>query len=243
MISILKKELNSFLGSLTGHLVVFIFLILNGLFLWVFPGSFNLLDAGYAGLDGFFFLAPWIFLFLIPALTMRFFSDEIKTGTIELLLTKPISEFKLVLGKYLAGITLCLLAIIPTLIYLISINYLGQPQGNFDGAATFGSYIGLIFLASAYVSIGVFSSSLTDNQIVSFMLAIVLCFFTYAGFDLIASLFMYTGLELSIEKLGMSYHYDAISRGVLDSRDLLYFISVSLMFLFASKLSIQSRKW
>lgn len=243
MISILKKELNSFLGSLTGHLVIFVFLILNGLFLWVFPGSFNLLDAGYAGLDGFFFLAPWIFLFLIPALTMRLFSDELKSGTIELLLTKPISEFKLVLGKYLAGLLLCILAILPTLVYLISIHYLGLPQGNFDGAATLGSYLGLILLASVYVSIGVFSSSLSDNQIVSFILAIMLCFFAYSGFELIASLFTQSGLELSVEKMGISYHYEAISRGVLDSRDLVYFLSISFLFLFASKLSIQSRKW
>ncbi len=243
MISILKKELNSFLSSLTGYMVVLVFLILNGLFLWVFPGSFNLLDSGYAGLDGLFFLAPWVFLFLIPALTMRFFADELKTGTIELLLTKPISELELVLGKYFAGLILCLIALAPTLIYVLSIYILGQPQGNLDWGATIGSYIGLIFLSGVYVSIGVFASSLTENQIVAFILSLFFCFFCFSGFEQIATLLSHTGMELSIEKLGISYHYNAISRGVVDTRDLLYFVSLISLFLFGSKLSLQSKKW
>jgi len=243
MISILKKELNSFLSSLTGYMVVLVFLILNGLFLWVFPGSFNLLDSGYAGLDGLFFLAPWVFLFLIPALTMRFFADELKTGTIELILTKPISELKLVLGKYFAGLILCLIALAPTLIYVLSIYILGQPQGNLDWGATIGSYIGLIFLSGVYVSIGVFASSLTENQIVAFILSLFFCFFCFTGFEQIATLLSHTGMELSIEKLGISYHYNAISRGVIDTRDVLYFLSLISLFLFGSKLSLQSRKW
>jgi ABC-2 type transport system permease protein len=243
MISILKKEINSFLNSLTGYMVLVVFSVLNGLFLWVFPGEFNLLDAGYAGLDGLFFLAPWIFLFLIPALTMRFFADEFKTGTIELLATKPISNLQLVLGKYFAGLLLCLLALCPTLIYGISIYILGQPIGNMDMGATIGSYIGLVLLASSYVSIGVFASSLSENQIVAFLLSLFLCFFCYAGFEQLASLLSYTGLELAIEKLGINYHYNAISRGVIDSRDILYFASIVALFISASKLSIQSRKW
>jgi ABC-2 type transport system permease protein len=243
MISILKKELNSFLSSLSGYMVVLVFLILNGLFLWVFPGSFNLLDAGYAGLNGLFFLAPWVFLFLIPALTMRFFADELKTGTIELILTKPISYLHIVLGKYLAGLILCLVALAPTLIYLLSIYFLGQPQGNIDWGATIGSYLGLIFLAGVYVSMGVFASSLTENQIIAFILALFFCFFCFAGFEQLASLLSHTGMELSIEKMGISYHYNAISRGVIDTRDVLYFISVISLFLYASKLSLQSRKW
>ena len=243
MISILKKELNSFLSSLTGYMVVLVFLILNGLFLWVFPGSFNLLDSGYAGLDGLFFIAPWVFLFLIPALTMRFFADELKTGTIELILTKPISEIKLVLGKYFAGLILCLIAMAPTLIYVLSIYVLGQPQGNLDWGATTGSYIGLILLSGVYVSIGVFASSLTENQIVAFILSLFFCFFCFTGFEQIATLLSHTGMELSIEKLGISYHYNAISRGVIDTRDLLYFVSLISLFLFGSKLSLQSRKW
>ena len=243
MISILKKELNSFLGSLIGYMVVVVFLLLNGLFIWVFPGSFNLLDAGYAGLDGLFFLAPWVFLFLIPALTMRFFADEIKTGTIELILTKPISELSLVLGKFFAGLALCIIALSPTLIYVVSIYFLGQPQGNLDWGATIGSYIGLVFLSGIYVSIGVFASSLTENQIVSFILALFFCFFCFSGFEQIATLLSHTGLELSIDKLGISYHYNAISRGVIDTRDVLYFISVMSLFIYGSKLSLQSRKW
>jgi len=243
MISILKKELNSFLSSLSGYMVVLVFIILNGLFLWVFPGSFNLLDAGYAGLNGLFFLAPWVFLFLIPALTMRLFADELKTGTIELILTKPISELQIVLGKYFAGLILCLLALAPTLIYLLSIYLLGQPQGNIDWGATIGSYIGLIFLAGVYVSMGVFASSLTENQIIAFILSLLFCLFCFAGFEQLASLLSDTGMELSIEKMGISYHYNAISRGVIDTRDVLYFISVISLFLYASKLSLQSRKW
>ena len=243
MTSIIKKELNSFLSSLSGYMVILMFLILNGVFLWIFPGSFNLLDSGYAGLDGLFFLAPWVFLFLIPALTMRLFSDEIKIGTIELLLTKPITEFKLVLGKYIAGIILCLIGLAPTLIYLFSIYALGQPKGNLDWGATIGSYIGLIFLAGVYVSIGLFASSLTESQILSFISALFICFFFFIGFEQIASLLSYTGMELSIEKLGVNYHYNAISRGVIDTRDLLYFIGVILLFIFASTISIKSRKW
>tara|TARA_B110000977_G_scaffold161557_1_gene206575 strand:- start:224 stop:955 length:732 start_codon:yes stop_codon:yes gene_type:complete len=243
MISILKKEFNSFFSSISGYVVVVVFLLLNGLFLWIFPGSFNLLDAGYAGLDGLFFLAPWVFLFLIPALTMRFFADEIKTGTIELLLTKPIGELNLVFGKFLAGLSVCLIALCPTLIYLASIYFLGQPIGNLDWAVTIGSYLGLILLSGVYVSIGVFASSLTENQIVSFLLALLFCFFCFTGFEQIAKLLSHTGLELSIEKLGISYHYDAISRGVIDTRDVLYFMSVICLFIYGSKLSLQSRKW
>ena len=174
MISILKKELNSFFNTSTGYLVVLVFLMLNGLLLWVFPGSFNLLDSNYAGLDDFFSLAPWIFLFLIPAITMRFFSEELKTGTIEMLLTKPISEFQLIMGKYLAGLVLCLITLAPTLIYVISIYSLGQPIGNIDLGATVGSYVGLIFLSGIYVSIGIFTSISTKNQVVAFLLSSLL---------------------------------------------------------------------
>ncbi|MDG1849790.1 MAG: gliding motility-associated ABC transporter permease subunit GldF [Flavobacteriales bacterium] len=243
MISILKKELNSFFNTSTGYLVVLVFLILNGLFLWVFPGSFNLMDSDYAGLDGFFFLAPWIFLFLIPAVTMRFFSEELKTGTIELLLTKPISEFQLVLGKYFAGLVLCLITLAPTLIYVVSIYMLGQPKGNLDLGATIGSYIGLIFLSGVYVSIGVFTSSTTKNQVLAFLLSSLLCIICFSGFEQIATLLPTHGMQLNIEKLGVSYHYKNISRGVLDTRDVIYFLSCISLFLFASKLTLQIRKW
>ena len=243
MIIILKKELYSFLGSLSGLIVVLIFSIINGLFLWVFPGSFNLLDSGYAGLDGMFFIAPWLLLFLVPALTMRFFADEFKSGTIELLLTKPITEFELVLGKYLAGHILCIIALLPSLIYVGSIYLLGQPQGNLDFGATWGSYIGLVFLSGAYVSIGIFTSSLSENQIVAFLMSLFLCFLSFYGFDQIASLFSWTGLELFIQNLGINAHYSAVSRGVIDTRDVSYFISFIVLFLLGTKLSIQIRKW
>ena len=174
---------------------------------------------------------------------MRFFADELKTGTIELILTKPISYLHIVFGKFFAGLILCLVALAPTLIYLLSIYFLGQPQGNIDWGATIGSYLGLIFLAGVYVSMGVFASSLTENQIIAFILALFFCFFCFAGFEQIASLLSHTGMELSIEKMGISYHYNAISRGVIDTRDVLYFISVISIFLNASKLSLQSRKW
>lgn len=243
MISILKKELNNYLNSLTGYLIVLVFIIINGLFLWVFPGAFNILDAGYAGLNGLFFLAPWMFLLLIPAMTMRFFSEELKSGTIELLLTKPVTEFQIVFGKYLAGLILCIISLIPTITYLISIYTLGQPLGNIDWGATIGSYIGLILLSSVYVSIGLFASSITDNQIVAFILALFFCFISYTGFEQISNLLIHTGWELSIEKIGISYHYDALSKGVIDSRDVLYFISLTYIFLYSSKLSLQTRKW
>ena len=183
MISIFKKELNSFLNSLIGYLIILVFSTLNGLFLWIFPGSFNLLDSGYASLGSLFYIAPWVFLFLIPALTMRFFSDEFKIGTIELLLTKPISELEIILGKYIAGLILCLIALVPTLIYVFTIYQLGHPQGNIDWGATLGSYIGLIFLSSVYISIGLFASSLSENQIVSFILSLFLCFFCYTDLN------------------------------------------------------------
>ncbi len=243
MISIFKKELNSFFNSLIGYLIILVFLTLNGLFLWIFPGSFNLLDSGYASLGSLFYIAPWVFLFLIPALTMRFFSDEFKIGTIELLLTKPISELEIILGKYIAGLILCLIALVPTLIYVFTIYQLGHPQGNIDWGATLGSYIGLIFLSSVYISIGLFASSLSENQIVSFILSLFLCFFCYTGFEQIASLLSHTGMELSIEKLGISYHYKAISKGVIDTRDICYFISLTIIFIYATKLTLQKRKW
>ena len=242
MISILKKELNSFFNTSTGYLVVLVFLMLNGLLLWVFPGSFNLLDSNYAGLDGFFSLAPWIFLFLIPAITMRFFSEELKTGTIEMLLTKPISEFQLIMGKYLAGLVLCLITLAPTLIYVISIYSLGQPIGNIDLGATVGSYVGLIFLSGIYVSIGIFTSISTKNQVVAFLLSSLLCFICFSGFEQISNLFPNSAIQLNIEKLGLSYHYKSIRRGVLDTRDVIYFLSCIGFFLFASKITLQKRK-
>ncbi|TYB79790.1 gliding motility-associated ABC transporter substrate-binding protein GldG [Bizionia myxarmorum] len=230
MFAILKKEINAFFASSIGYLVIAIFLILNGLFLWLFQGEFNILDNGFADLSSFFLLAPWILLFLIPAVTMRSFSDEKKQGTLELLLTKPVSLIKIVLGKYLGAFILILLALLPTLLYVYTVYQLGNPIGNIDFGSTFGSYLGLLFLAAAYTAIGIFASSLSDNQIVAFIIAIFLCFFFYIGLEGIAD---FTNSNF-IDQLGMSAHYKSISRGVLDTRDVLYFISIISFFLFVT---------
>ncbi len=227
MFAILKKEINSFFASPIGYLVIAIFLLLNGLFLWLFKGEFNILDYGFADLSSFFLLAPWILIFLIPAVTMRSFSDEKKQGTLELLLTKPISHLQIVLGKYFGAFLLIFLALIPTLLYVYTVNQLGKPVGNLDFGSTLGSYFGLLFLVAAYTAIGVFASTLSDNQIVAFIIAVFLCFFFYIGFeglsDFIASTF--------VEQLGMSSHFKSMSRGVLDTRDILYFLSITVFFI------------
>tara|TARA_R110002049_G_scaffold106730_1_gene254258 strand:- start:3193 stop:5577 length:2385 start_codon:yes stop_codon:yes gene_type:complete len=227
MLAILKKEINSFFASPIGYLVIAIFLLLNGLFLWLFKGDFNILDYGFADLSSFFLLAPWILIFLIPAVTMRSFSDEKKQGTLELLLTKPISHINIVLGKYFGAFILILIALLPTLLYVYTIYQLGNPVGNLDVGSTMGSYFGLLFLIASYTAIGVFSSTLSDNQIVAFITSVFLCFLFYIGFEGIAD-FVSSGF---IEQLGMGFHYKSMSRGVLDTCDILYFLSVSVFFI------------
>lgn len=243
MKSLLLKEIRTFFNSITGYLVICVFLLLNGVFLWLFPGSFNLLDGGYANIDGLFMLGPWVFTFLIPAITMRMFADEKRGGTMELLLTKPITDLQIVLAKFIAGFILVLFSLLPTLIYFYSIYQLGNPVGSIDTGGTMGSYIGLLFLGASYVSIGVFASSLTDNQIISFILATVLSFFIYFGFDQIAGFDIFGAADLFILNLGINEHYTSMSRGVIDSRDVLYFLSLITIFTMATRLVIQSRKW
>lgn len=228
MLALIKREINSFFASPIGYLVVAIFLVFNGLFLWVFTGNFNILDAGFADLSAFFELAPWILLFLIPAVTMRSFSDEKKMGTLELLLTKPISLQNIVLGKYFGAVLLIIIALIPTILYVFTISNLGNPAGNWDVGSTVGSYIGLLFLVLAYAAIGIFSSTISSNQIVAFIVAIFICFVFYYGFEGLASLFQ---SEFSIERLGMKAHFDSVARGVLDTRDIIYFLSITFFFL------------
>ncbi len=232
MYAILKKEITSFFASPIGYLVIGLFLVVTGLFLWVFEGDFNVLNSGFADLAPFFQLAPWIFIFLIPAITMRSFSDEQKAGTLELLLTKPITTLQLVLGKYFGAFILICLALIPTLIYVFIIYDLGNPVGNLDVGVTIGSYLGLLFLAGAYVAIGVFASVITDNQIVAFIIAVFLCFLLYFGFEGIGSYNLFGNADGLIQNLGMQSHYDSISRGVLDTRDLIYFLSITAFFIF-----------
>jgi ABC-2 type transport system permease protein len=225
MISIIKREINSFFSTTIGYLVVSIFLIINGLFLWVFKGNFNVLDSGFADLAPFFELAPWVLLFLIPAVCMRAFSDELKSGTLELLLTKPLTLQQIVLGKYFGAVILILIALLPTLLYVYTISSLGNPPGNFDVGSTIGSYIGLLFLVLTYTSIGIFASTLTQNQIVAFIIAVFLCFGLYYGFEGLST----SALDLS--NLGFKAHFDSVSRGVLDTRDLGYFVCVTVFFI------------
>ncbi|WP_418262609.1 gliding motility-associated ABC transporter permease subunit GldF [Flavobacterium faecale] len=229
MKSILLREIKSFFGSPIGYLVIALFLILNGLFLWVFTGDYNILNTGFADMSPFFTLSPWIFIFLIPAVTMRSFSDEKKQGTLELLLTKPLSLWQIVGGKFLGAFLLILIAIIPTFIYVVAISNLGLPEGNIDMGSTVGSYFGLLFLISSYSAIGIFTSSLSDNQIVAFLIAVFLTFFLYFGFESIATILPV--LSNFIAALGMQEHFKSMSRGVIDTRDVIYFLSITITFL------------
>ncbi|VXC38817.1 Gliding motility-associated ABC transporter permease subunit GldF [Flavobacterium sp. 9AF] len=229
MKAILFREIKSFFGSPIGYLVIAIFLILNGLFLWVFDGEFNILNSGFADLGPFFKLAPWILIFLIPAVTMRSFSDERKQGTIELLFTKPLSIWEIVNGKFFGALLLIVIAILPTYIYVWIVSYLGNPSGNIDIGSTLGSYFGLLFLIGAYSSIGIFTSSLSDNQIIAFIISVFICFIFYFGFDGIAHKFAEN--SKIIAALGMDYHFRSMSRGVIDTRDIIYFLSITILFL------------
>lgn len=243
MLALLKKEINSFLNSLIGYLVIIVFLLINGLFLWVFPLQFNILDFGFASIDNLFMLSPFVFLFLIPAITMRSFADEQKTGTIELLLTKPLPDMQIIIAKYLAGLILVLFALLPTLVYFVSVYKLGLPPGNIDLGGMWGSYLGLLFLGAGFVAIGIFASSLAENQIVAFITAVFLCGFLYIGFEFIYSLSLFGKIDLFIQSLGMNAHYTSMSRGVIDSRDILYFGSLIAIFLMLTKIKLESRKW
>jgi ABC-2 type transport system permease protein len=234
--SILKKEFNSFFSSPIAYLAIGVFLVMNGLFLWVFNGEFNILNAGFADINSFFFLAPWLLLFLIPAITMKSFADEFNNGTIEILQTKPVSNWQIVLGKFWASLLLISIAILPTFLYIYTINSLANPEGNIDFGSIIGSYFGLLFLTATYSAIGLFSSSLTKNQIIAFITSICITFFLFYGLDEISDLLQ----SLSISKLGINEHFKSISRGVLDTRDIIYFISVTLFFLFITKTRLEN---
>jgi len=202
MWALYKKEISSFLNSLIGYIVIIVFLFFNGLFIWIIEGNMNVLDSGYATLDGLFMLAPWLFMFLIPAITMRMISEEKRNRTLEFLLTKPLTDFHVVMSKFLAGLTLVMVALLPTLVYYVTLYYLGETVGNIDRGGTLGSYVGLIFLAAAYVSMGLFSSSLTENQIVSFLLGVVFCFFMYTGWESLSSFDLLGGLDSFVNSIG-----------------------------------------
>ena len=233
MLAIFKKEFNSFFTSTIAYLTIGMFLLINGLFLWVFDDDFNVLNAGFADLTSFFYLAPWILIFLIPAITMKTFADEFRSGTIEILKTRPITNVSLVLGKFFAILTLLIIVLIPTFVYAYSIHELGNPVGNLDYGSISGSYLGLFLLASSFASIGIFTSTLSKNQVVAFLLGICMVFLFYYGFDAVSSLF--GDYSYTIKLFGMNEHYKSISRGVIDSRDVLYFMSIIIFFLFVSK--------
>jgi len=242
MFSIYIKEIRSFLSSLIAYVVMLVFLLAIGLFTWVLP-DYNVFDYGYANLDTLFNMAPWLFIFLISAITMRSLSEEKKNGTIEIISTKPISDLAIILGKYFAGLTIVLFTLLPTLIYYITIYQLGAPKGNLDSGAIMGSYIGLFFLSSCFVAVGMFASAISDNQIVSFIVSMFLCFMFYNLFELIADFKLLGTWDSVVANLGINAHYQSISRGVIDSRDLFYFIGFDMVFIAATKTVFGGRKW
>ncbi len=242
MISLFRKEITQFFGSITGTMVSVVFLLLTGLFLWVFAGNYNIPDGGYATLDGLFEIAPWIYLFLIPAVTMRMFADEKRSGTMELLLTRPVTELQVIFSKFLAALAVVLLTLLPTLIYFLSVYLLGNPVGCVDTGATWGSYTGLFFLAVIYLTIGLLTSSITDNQVVAFILAVFMCFIWYSGFGFLARLPFPSNISSIITSFGIDAHYESVSRGVLDSRDLLYFLLMAGFFILLTRIVLEWKR-
>jgi ABC-2 type transport system permease protein len=243
MFAIFKKEVNSFLSSLVGYMAVAVFLLITGLFVWVFP-DYSIIHYGVSSLDSFFRIAPYVFLFLIPAITMRAFAEEVQTGTFELLATRPIRDWEIVAGKYLAAVFLVGLSIVPTFVYFFSVYELGFPKGNMDIGACLGSYMGLFLLGATFAAIGVCASALTHNQIVAFLLGLFACGFWYDSFASLARLSIFFGkYDAMVEKIGINYHYASISRGLIDMRDVVYFVSLILLFLGATRLLLERRKW
>jgi ABC-2 type transport system permease protein len=236
---ICKKELRQFFSSLTGYIAIIVFLLLNGLFLFVFPDS-NLFDSGYATLDTFFEIAPWVLLLLIPAITMRSFSEEFKGGTFEILQTKPLTRGQIIGGKYMASLIILLIAILPTLIYVFTISSLST--GGIDMGGIAGSYFGLFLLAAVFAAIGICCSSFTNNAVVAFLLSAFACFIVYSAFSAISRIpALQSGADYYIEMLGVDYHYKSISRGVIDSRDLIYFFTAAIFFLFLTARNLVKR--
>jgi len=242
MYAVFKRELFSLLNSLMAYITIGVFLLVSGLLLWFFPDT-SILEYGYAELNGFFSLAPFLFMFLIPAITMRSFAEERREGTYVLLASRPLSDWQILLAKYFACLILVFFALIPTLLYYYSIEQLGMPKGNIDGGAVAGSYIGLLLLGSAFAAIGIFSSSVTKNQVIAFAVAVFLSFIAYSGFDALAKIFASGIMEDAFLWLSVNEHFQSMSRGVLDTRDLVYFISFILFFLGLTKLVIGGRKW
>jgi len=242
MTAIFLKEFNAFLDSLIGYLVVGVFLVAIGLLMWIFPDT-SVLDYGYADLDTLFSFGPFVLIFLVPAVTMRTFAEEKKGRTLELLLTKPVTEGGLVMGKFFAAFLLVILALVPTLTYYFTLYELGNPPGNIDTSGVAGSYIGMILLGGVFCAIGIFSSSITHNQIVAFIVGAFLCFLLYSGIDSAAQLFENGELALAVRQMSVLYHYESISKGLIDSRDLVYFFSLVFVLLLGAKTVLSSRSW
>lgn len=242
MIQILIKEINVFLNSLIAYIIISVFLTGIGLLMWVFPET-SVLNYGFADMSSFFSLSPYIFMFLIPAITMRMFSEEKRGGTMELLLTKPIRDIDIIFGKYLAGVFLVAFSILPTLLYYFTISHLGNPVGNIDTAGVIGSYFGLFLLGAVFTSIGIFSSSFTENQVIAFVIAVFLCFFLYFGFNAISTIGAFGSATDLIDQIGIMYHYNSMSKGLIDTRDLIYFLSVISAMILLTNLILRSRQW
>lgn len=243
MFAIFRKEIGGFFNTITGYLVIVVFLLINSLFMWILPGEWNIIDSGYADLSTLFQLSPWVFLFLVPAITMRMISEEKRLGTIELLLTRPVSEREIVYGKFLAALTLVVLALLPGIVYFITVYITGETPGNIDTGGNLGSFIGLLLLGAIYASAGIFASSLTMNQAVAFVVSLFICFFLFTGFDYFAYIPGLNKVDEFITFLGINEHYRSISRGVIDLRDIVYFAGVVVIFNEATRLSLLSGKW
>ncbi|CAN5421420.1 gliding motility-associated ABC transporter permease subunit GldF [soil metagenome] len=242
MSQIFFKEFNSFLNSLIGYLVMGVFLIVMGLLMWVFKDT-SVLDYGYADLSTLFSFGPYVLIFLVPAITMRSFSEERKLGTLELLMTKPLTELDIVLGKFLASFALVIISLLPTLVYYFTLYSLGNPEGNIDTPGVIGSFIGMILLGGVFCSIGMLASSITPNQIVSFIIAAFFCYVFYMGWDSVALLISDGESSLVVRQLGILYHYESMSKGLIDSRDLIYFLSLGGLMLVSTKTVLSSRSW
>lgn len=242
MISILRKEIAQFFSSLTGYIITTVFVVVTGLFLWVIPGDWNIPISGYANMDGLFDLAPWLFLFLIPAVTMGSFSEEYQSGTAELLLTRPISEWSIVLGKYLASLIIVTFSIVLTLVYYLTLYQMASPVGNIDHSSIFGSYIALFFLGGTYISVGLFASTLNTNQAVAFIYALVFSYLLFAGFELLGQIPFLTTFGSIFEQLGISVHYDTFSKGLIEIGDVVYYLSIIIFFLFLTTSQIKRKR-
>lgn len=240
MWSICKKELRQFFSSLTGYIAIIVFLLVNGLVLFVLPQN-NILDYGYATLDYFFGFAPWVLLFLVSAITMRSFSDEYRAGTYELLRTRPLTGWQIVSGKFLGSLVVAAIALLPTVVYYFTVNSLAATEGIDSGAAT-GSYLGLLLLTAVFTSIGICVSSFTSNPVVAFIITLIACILFYFGFNAISSLPAFrNGKDYYIEMFGIDFHYQRMSRGVIDTRDVIYFLSLVFFFLLVTRQNLQKR--